>query len=117
MNSIDPFRNMDTLPFSDVYWKTKIPQIARIQNVVKVPGTVDEVVTVVVEFNVVVVVVANGSRVVVVVAVVVVIEDGGAGADGRTRHGWLESMEKKSKSRAEMNFMLELLWALSSLVL
>ena len=105
---------MDTLPFSDVYWKTKIPQIARIQNVVKVPGTVDEVVTVVVDFNVVEVVLANGSRVVVVVAVV---KDGGASGDGRTRHGRPESMEKKSKIRAEMNFMLELLWALSSLVL
>ena len=91
--------------------RPKIPQIARIRNVVKVPATVDEVV--VVDCNVVVVVAANGSRVVVVV----VIEDGGAGGDGRTRHGRPESMEQRSKIRAEMNFMLELLWALSTLVL
>ena len=65
---------------------------------------------VVVDFNVVV---ANGSRVVVVVVGVVVVEDGGGGADGRTRHGRMESMEwKKKKSTTEMNFMLEL-WALS----
>ena len=57
------------------------------------------------------VVVANGS------GVVVVVDDGGADADGRTRHGRPESMEcKSSKSRAEMNFMLEL-WVLSTLVL
>ena len=89
--------------------KPKIPQITRIRNVVKVPATVDEVH--VVDFNAVVVVVSNGSR------VVVVIEDGGAGGDGRTRHGRLESMEQKSKIRAEMKIILELFWVLSSLVL
>ena len=61
------------------------PKIARIRNVVKVLGAADEIVAVVVDFNVVVVVVANGFR--------VVVEDGGAGAEGRTRHGRPESME------------------------
>ena len=56
-------------------------------------------------------VVTNGSRVLLVVASVVADEDGGGSADGRTRHGRMESMEWKKKSTAEKNFMLEL-WAL-----
>ena len=74
------------------------------QNVVNLPGAGAEVPVVVVDFNVVVVFVANGSK-------VMVVEDGGAGADGRTRHGRMESMEWEKKSTTEMNFMLEL-WAL-----
>ena len=70
---------------------------------VKVPGADDKVPVVVVDFNVVV----------VVVVVVVLVKDGGAGADGRTRHGRTESMERKKKSRTENNLMFRALDSLS----
>ena len=61
-------------------------------NVFKVHGAGDEFVAVVVDFNVV---------------VVVLVKYGGAGADGRTRHGRTESMERKKKSRTENNLMFQ----------